>query len=256
MGYTKHSAAGSTASWSESYLVHRSLTEHAYANRRRCVTVRRGATQMKKISFVLNHTDFAAWLHQYDSILLTISQSSELESGLQRAEAAEGVFLKCVTRWERLCEKDIIASLNRDSRTYASALGLRLRQHLTRDEAFAMLVGHHYLDFKSAGQLKAFAKQYLSEPVNPFPAISSAQAGLIQRMTTIRNYIAHDSSVAQRAYRRLMGDHYRFSRIPEPGHFLLALYGRPKQHRWREFLYGLRDTSWAMLALVTPAGGP
>jgi len=77
-------------------------------------------------------------------------------------ELLESFTFKIAARWEVLVIQDIITSLNHDSSRYSDEIGLRLRKHLTRDEAEAILVGHRFIDFKSIDDIKNFAKRHLS----------------------------------------------------------------------------------------------
>jgi hypothetical protein len=212
---------------------------------------------MRKLSFSENHKFFDAWIQVYDKLLLEVTHKlrfggfpKKLRRTL-KAEFVEALALRCATRWEQLCEKDILASLNRNSSQYQKALGLRLRKHLTRDECHAIVIGHRYLDFKSVGDVKDFGKKYLVDRWNPFKGISSRHAKRIDEFLAIRNYITHYSSAATRAYRRILTNEFKYRRVIDAGHFLMALVRSSKQHRWGQFLDALLAASDEMRAAVS-----
>jgi len=144
-----------------------------------------------------------------------------------------------------------MASLNRDCSRYAETLGLRLRQHLSRDECEAILLGHRYLDFRSVGDIKRFGKRYLVPRWNPFGAITGQQARTIDDFFLIRNYVAHYSSYARRAYRAMLERRHHFRRIPEPGPYLMATDRKTGQYRWGTYLVVFLQCSQNMLDAVT-----
>jgi hypothetical protein len=129
---------------------------------------------MKKANFDTSHTEFETWIMWYGNFLKRLIEAQRIvRTKVEKLELVEALVLRCAVRWEVLVQEDIITSLNRDSSAYASALGLRLRKHLSRDECKATLVGHRYLDFRSVADIKRFGKNYLSSAHNPFRAISS-----------------------------------------------------------------------------------
>src|SRR5712692_7501162 len=103
---------------------------------------------MRKKSFKKTHQEFETWLNLYEAYMEEVAAIAAGAFGRRpvKTELIEALALRTAVRWERVVEDDIITSLNRDSSAYATALGLRLRQHLSRDECIAMLVGHRYLD--------------------------------------------------------------------------------------------------------------
>jgi hypothetical protein len=202
---------------------------------------------MRKASFRTNHAEFENWIHWYGAFTLGLIQAKRVvRTKFAKMELLEALVLRVSTRWENLIEADIVASLNHDSSAYAARLGLRLRKHLSRDECEAIVVGHRYLDFRSFGQVKGFARKYLVEELNPFEAITPFIARKMDEFFMMRNYLAHYSSYARRTYYNHMREKYNYKRVPEPGAFLLSKRARSEIHRFSEYLLQFLEASSRM----------
>ena len=207
---------------------------------------------MRKADFDTSHTEFEIWITWYGNFLKRLIEAQRIvRTKVEKLELVEALVLRCAVRWEVLVQEDIITSLNRDSSAYASALGLHLRKHLSRDDCKAMLVGHRYLDFRSVADIKRFGKNYLSSAHNPFRAISSQCAEKTDEFMTMRNVLAHYSDFAWRSYYRFMQSKYNYTRVPEPGEFLTRTNARSHEYRWSEYLRVFLQCSEDMRAAVS-----
>jgi len=192
---------------------------------------------MRKADFKKNHLEFERWIIWYGDFLKKLIEAKKVvTSDFEKMELVEALVLRCAVRWEVLIEDDIIASLNHDSSAYANNLGLRLRKHLTRDESEAMIIGHRYMDFKSVADVKKFAKKYLVPKYNPFEHIPSPNAEKIDEFMIFRNFLAHYSGYSKRAYRKMMVKKYSYTRVPEPGAFLIKVNPKTHAYRWSDYL--------------------
>ena len=70
---------------------------------------------------------------------------------------------------------------------------------------------------------------------NPFNAISNRDARRINEFLIMRNFLSHYSDYAKRSYKRFMKSKYSYSRIPEPGDFLIA-FSKSREYRWSVYL--------------------
>ena len=207
---------------------------------------------MRKANFDTSHTEFENWITWYGNFLKRLIEAQRIVRAKQeKLELVEALVLRCAVRWEVLVQEDILTSLNRDSSAYASALGLRLRKHPSRDDCKAMLFGHRYLDFKTVADIKRFGKNYLSSAYNPFRAISSQCAERIDEFMTMRNVLAHYSDFAWRPYHRFMQSKYNYKRVPEPGEFLARTNTKSHEYRWSEYLTAFLQCSGDMRTAVS-----
>ena len=117
-------------------------------------------------------------------------------------------------------------SVNCDPSQLSDFFGVTIPKHPSKGLCHALLFGESYRDFKSVGDLKGFAKKVLPVASNPFGAISSAHAKLIDQVYVIRNYLSHYSFRAGRTLHRLYKDEYNMTRFLEPGQFLVAYSGK------------------------------
>lgn len=206
---------------------------------------------MRKADFSKNHIEFVTWILWYgDFIYRLVEAKRVVRTKYEKLELIEALVLRCAVRWENLVMEDIITSLNRDPSAYASALGLRLRKHLSRDECKAILQGHQYVDFRTVEEVKSFGKKYLTLQHNPFAGITKSDARKINEFLIIRNLLAHYSDYAWRSYNKFMENKYRYQRVPEPGAFLISGM-RNGKYRWSEYLLTFIKTSDDMMKVVT-----
>jgi hypothetical protein len=206
---------------------------------------------MRKCDFSRSHQEFENWIYWYGRFILKlISARRVIRYKDEKLELMEALVMRCCVRWEVLVEEDVITAFNRDSSAYAAHLGLKLRKHLTKDECEAILIGHRYLDFKSVGDLKGFARRYLSPKFNPFEAITSDLEHKIDEFLVMRNLLAHYSSSGWRSYYRTMKRSHRLQRVREPGEFLIGINPKTKLFQWHEYLQAFLASSRLMLKSV------
>ncbi len=207
---------------------------------------------MRKADFERNHLEFEYWIGWYGDFLLKLIETKHVvKTKTEKLELVEALVLRCATRWEVLVSADLVAGLNRDPSAYADSVGLRLRKHLSYDESEAIIIGHRYLDFKSVGDSKRFAKKYLVSQYNPFQAITSKMEKRIDEFMTMRNLLAHYSHYAWRSYRKMMTREYSYERVREPGAFLITVNRRTDYYRWSEYLDNFLHCSEKMRETVT-----
>jgi hypothetical protein len=204
---------------------------------------------MNKSSFKKNHEAFDTSMNIYrDMLNRFLCTPSIIRTRQEKHEIVEAFVLRCSVRWELLMTWDILTSLNRDSSQYATALGLKLRQHLPYDECKAILYGPRFLDFKGTQDVLSFSRKYLVPALNPFPAIGSYKRK-IDEFLLIRNLLAHQSDVSLRSYRKLLTDVYEYKRVPEPGTFLTAINALGR-YTWEGYFAIFLKVSQDMLASV------
>jgi hypothetical protein len=208
---------------------------------------------MKKGNYQDNHKNFDEWIDWYFGFTYELfEQRKAFTSKFEKAEFLEAFVLRVVTRWEYLVEKDILISLNHDSSKYSDYLGLRLPKHLSMDECEAIVVGFRYLDFKSVGDVKSFGRKYLVPKYNPFEAITPKNSKIIDELIIMRNYLTHYSHYSRRAYYNHMKKELHYSRVPEPGVYLLGCSAYPKKiYRWYGYLVHFIVTSKGMIKAVS-----
>lgn len=201
---------------------------------------------MKKSSFYKNHSGFEKWIDWYGNFLDRHFYHLYTFSKAEEYELLESVTLKIAARWEALVIQDVITSLNRDSSRYSSEIGLKLKKHLTKDEAEAIIIGHRFIDFKGIGDIKHFAKKHLSSKYNPFKSIDSNISKKIDQFFTMRNYLAHYSKYSKRKYKAMLSKDFKLKRLYEPGKFLSKVDKSTKSYRWADFINTFLQVSRSM----------
>ena len=206
---------------------------------------------MNKASFKRCHEEFDAWMLIYGEMLKRLVEAKRVvRTKPEKLEIVEAFVRRCTVRWELLVTWDMLTSLNRDCSQYAMALGLKLPRHLSYDECKAILYGPRYLDFKGTEDILRFSKKYLVPALNPFLAVPKGVRDRIDEFLLVRNVLAHYSDASIRSYKTLMKDTYDYSRIPEPGAFLISVQSSG-QYRWGEYILNFLQASEKMLQSVS-----
>ena len=200
---------------------------------------------MRKASIRLNHVQFETKVEN----LWRFAKRLLRHNGLKTAEQGlclEGFTLLLASYWEELVNDDFVDALNRDTQQYATEVGLSLPRNLPRDVCFGLLVGHGYLDFRSVNDILQKSRKLIVEVNNPFLHIPMASRKPIDNFFKLRNYLAHRSKKASKAYARMLAQEYQYTRTVSPENFLRARYGAQGIRRFFYFLDVFYETSIEM----------
>ena len=201
---------------------------------------------MRKASIVQNHTDFEKNLDVLDKV---VAQIVARQIGVDLAESnvlAEGLVLTLAGYWEEVVDEDFVDALNRDTSAYAEHIRIELPKNLSRDVCFGLLVGDRYLDFRNTGEIVGRAKKILVPANNPFEPLSTTVRNSIDQFYILRNYLAHRSQRAKRAYRGMLETKFGYQRVVQPGAFLRAKGDSLGKPRLEFFLHRFREASVAI----------
>ncbi len=201
---------------------------------------------MRKASIRKNHEVFEQSLTVIDQLAAQVVDGQIGTAVDQRDVLAEGIVLVVAGHWEAVVDDDFVDALNRDTTAYARNAGLELPKNLSRDICFGLLVGDRYLDFRNTGEIVGRAKRILVTANNPFDHLTSTVRKSIDQFYILRNYVAHRSERAYRAYRSLLQNDYHYERIVRPGVFLRGEGDSLGMPRVRLFLQRFREASVAI----------
>ena len=200
---------------------------------------------MRKTSLRLSLDAFDVLLDYYENFMARIAAAQRVvRLKHEKTEILEAFVLRLVTSWEVLVEELFVACLSRDSSMYAEFRDLTLRKHLSYDEAYAVLTGLGYLDFRGVGDVKGHARQLLV--VNPFDAIPQGAADRIDEFLAMRNYLTHYSRPSRLRLLALYKRNHGMQRFREPGDFLWANVRPNGPIRFSLYLRALRNASAAI----------
>ena len=203
---------------------------------------------MRKAAFEVTIDRFLHFMDLYIDLLnKTVAEESPFSTKLEKIEILEAFVFKLCSIWEVLVEDLLIDCLNRDSRSYAAHMGLRLPRHIPRPQCKAMIVGLGYLDFRSVSDIKGKAKNILVDEFNPFAAIKKHDSDKIDEFFRIRNYLAHYSNVAQRALAKMYKNTYKLNQFRQPGDFLLSYDKKVKGPRMQLYINSLGSAADSMV---------
>lgn len=193
---------------------------------------------MRKRSLRETFANFFKWMDVYRALLRKVRESTAPLSLRERREVFEAFVPKVAAQWNILVEELLIDCLNRDSTKYAETFGERFPKHNISALCEVMITGIGYFDVKSFDDAKGKAARILVPALNPFPAVSALHAKRIGQLFVIRNYVAHYSRVAERAYAKMCKGNFGMKRVREPSEFLFAIVDtrRRKRRLERDFL--------------------
>ena len=188
-----------------------------------------------------NHTDFETKLDVMDKVAAQIA-ARQLGADM-RDVLAEGLVLTLAGYWEEVVDEDFVDALNRDTSSYAKRMGVELPKNLSRDICFGLLVGDGYLDFRDTGEIVGRSKKVLVTAYNPFVHLTTTVRKSIDEFYVLRNYLAHRSKRAHRAYRAMLEKDFHYRRVVRPGVFLRAEGNSLRKPRLEYFLHRFREAS-------------
>lgn len=188
---------------------------------------------MRKRSLRETFENFFRWMDVYRAVLRKVREPTAPLSLMERREVFEAFVPKVAVQWDILIEDLLIDCLNRDSTRYAETFGERFPKHNSSALCEVMITGIGYFDVKSFDDAKGKAGRILVPALNPFPAVSAAYSKRIGQFFVIRNYVAHYSRVARRAYAKMCKGDFGMKQVREPFEFLFAIVD--ERHRKTRF---------------------
>lgn len=201
---------------------------------------------MRKASIKQNHRDFEENLDVLDKVAAQIV-TRQIGADLTESNVlAEGLALTLAGYWEEVLDEDFVDALNRDTSAYAERVGIELPKNLTRNICFGLLVGDGYLDFRSTGDIVGRSKKVLVPANNPFDHLTRTVRTSIDHFYILRNYLAHRSQRAYRAYRAMLETDFEYKLVVQPGVFLRVKGNSLGKSRLEFFLYRFREASKAI----------
>src|SRR3990170_2242080 len=180
---------------------------------------------MRKADLQKNHQWFEGVLDRYRDFSGRLLRARRNVRRQDKKEIVEATALKLCAYWESFVDQELLDCVNINSSKLAEWLDVK-PTNLNIEMSRAILFREGYLDFKSVGALKAFAKRVLAQDVNPFRLIQPSTAIKIDELFVIRNYLVHRSFAAKRSLRKMYRRNYRMRYFREPGTFLVAHGGR------------------------------
>ncbi len=201
---------------------------------------------MRKASIQQNHQDFEKKLDVLDKVAAQIV-TRQMGTDLSESDVlADGLALTLAGYWEEVVDEDFVDALNRDTTAYAAHVGIELPKNLSRDICFGLLVGDGYLDFRDTGEIVGRAKKLLVPANNPFDHLTKTVRKSIDQFYFLRNFLAHRSQRAYRAYHAMLETDFRYKRVVRPGVFLRAEGNSLGKSRLQFFLHRFRKASEAI----------
>jgi len=201
---------------------------------------------MRKADLRKNHKWFEAVIRRYEDSMNRLLSAKRVVRQQDKKDIAEATLLKLCAYWESFVDHELLDCVNIDSSKLRDHLDARLPRNLNRELCRAILFGDGYLDFKSVGALKGYAKKILPKKTNPFRLIDDPSSRKIDEFFIIRNYLSHYSFAAKRSLTRMYRKNYKMRYFREPGTFLFARNGK----RLVTYIESLKKASRQMEGII------
>ena len=103
-------------------------------------------------------------------------------------------IIRLYREFEKMILNCLIAAINNDTTQLSKKIGIDFPKHLTDDVCEYIILGRGYFDFKGRAGLIGKLKQYLTRNHYLVETVSKSKyKDALERLSTLRNYAAHDS---------------------------------------------------------------
>lgn len=130
-------------------------------------------------------------------------------SGLSDKHLSWGYDLAAIRlyrEFENFVLSCLVALINNDSATFADKTGVGFPKHMNVDVCEFLVVGNGYFDFKGRQGLISKLKQFLPTDHWLVAAVKAQRyTQALERLCTLRNFAAHDSTVSKKAALKAIG---------------------------------------------------
>ena len=160
--------------------------------------------------------------------------------------AYEGLFLQSVVGFELLIE-DLFFHLVTGLATHPRPTTPLLR-FPTIDIARDIISRKRYIDWLPIGKMEEISKIFFLSTQNPFICLSSPQRNEVDKVLTIRNYIAHKSEFSKKKFNNsVVGS----TSLPSRNNTLLAYFQFPHAGSVNKYAYHVGELVQAARTLCT-----
>jgi hypothetical protein len=199
---------------------------------------------MKKPSFETTLYLFYGYMTWDIDLLVKIERAKHIvKSRNEKRAIFEAFVFRICANWEILVEDLFIDCFSKDTSMFRNFTGFKIDKHLSRETCKAIILGTHYVDFKSIDDLKKQASRAIMPQCNPFKEIPNLNGSKIDEFFTIRNYLAHYSDAARRSLAKIYKEQYGLRRFIMPGQFLLTRDKKSDFPRMAIYINNFTDTA-------------
>jgi hypothetical protein len=157
----------------------------------------------RKTSIRLAAQEFAA---RADAVVDFATRLAQGATGTDATWLHDYAIIRVYREFEALVLQALVGSLNNDTSTISSVLGIKFPKHLTDEVCEFLVTGGGYFDFKGRDGLIKILKGYVPDTHYLVVAVSrQAARPHIERLCALRNYAAHGSDSARNAAIKAIG---------------------------------------------------
>jgi hypothetical protein len=157
----------------------------------------------RKKSVKLSATDFCNQADNIDLFLTTVAagQTDEHISWLHSY-----AIIKLYKEFEALILDALVGAVNNDTSTIAATTDVQFPKHLTDEVCEFLITGTGYFDFKGRSGLIKTLKSFVPDTHYLVVTVKKpAYKDALEKLTTLRNFAAHESSSSKRAALEAIG---------------------------------------------------
>ena len=114
--------------------------------------------------------------------------------------AHDQAIIRLYRAFETLMLDALVAAINSNTATISARTGIEFPKHLTDEVCLYLVAGSGYFDFKGRDGLIQTLKKYLPDTHFLVTTIKKpSYKQVLEKLSTLRNYAAHDSDVSKKA---------------------------------------------------------
>jgi len=143
----------------------------------------------------------ATWFRERADELVTFgSDAGTRLTAEQQSWAYEYAIIRLYREFELLMLEGIVGAINNDTETFSETVGIPFPKHLTDEVCEYLVLGAGFFDFKGRDSLIKKLRKYVPETHYLVTTVKKPiYKTSLERLTSLRNFAAHDSYQSKKA---------------------------------------------------------
>ena len=141
-----------------------------------------------------------------DDIATFIADVSAGQSAAHITQIHDHAIIMLYREFESLMLDCLVGAINNDSSTVSSTTGIQFPKHMTDKVCEYLITGTGYFDFKGRDGLIKTLKKFVPDTHYVITTVKQPKyKDTLERLSALRNYAAHESSVSKKAAATAVG---------------------------------------------------
>lgn len=142
----------------------------------------------------------AAFIEHADELEQFVAGPVQQLTAQQISWCYDYAIIRLYREFEQMMLSAIVGAINNDTQTIASTTGVEFPKHLTDEVCEYLVLGGTYFDFKGRAGLIKILRKFVPDSHYLLTVVRKARyKQSLERLSTLRNYAAHESLQSKRA---------------------------------------------------------